>query len=166
MNLLLLRHAQAEKPDPILYPDDGERPLTSTGMKRHRRVAIALHRIGIRPDQIIASPRLRTRQTAEITAAVLGCEKALVQSDALGAGYSAHAALDLLMTCHPQAVIMLVGHAPDLSELTGWFLGPDAGPAVKFRKGALLGLSFPGAPQPGQGTLDFFYRPDDLLALA
>ncbi len=166
MNLLLLRHARAERPDPAVYPDDDLRPLTEAGVKRHRRVSKVFHAMGIRPDRIITSPRLRARQTAEITAAVLGLEERLVQNVVLGAEYSLHAVLEMLAICDPKEMVMLVGHEPDLGVLAGQLLGPNAGPTVRFRKGALLGLSFPGIPQPGSGVLAFFYRPDDLLALS
>ncbi len=165
MNLLLLRHAQAEKPDPLVYPDDDKRPLTDIGIKRQRKVAKAFYAMGVRPDRIITSPRVRARQTAEITAVALGCERVLVHSNALGVGYSPEAVLELLATSSPSEVVMLVGHAPDLGLLAGLFLGTTVGAAVRFRKGALLSVSFPSIPRPGEGTLEFFYRPDDLLVV-
>ncbi|CAK0778706.1 phosphohistidine phosphatase [Gammaproteobacteria bacterium] len=165
MELILLRHAQAEKPNPERYPDDDQRPLTETGIKRQRKVATALYAMGLRPNRIITSPRLRARQTAEITAVALGREGVLERSDALGEGYSPSAVLDMLGTCTPREVVMLVGHEPDLGVMAGLFLGPNAGPVLKFRKSAVLGLYFPRTPQPGEGTLEFFYQPNHLLSL-
>jgi len=165
MNLILLRHAQAEKSDMKLYSDDDLRPLTEVGIKRQRKVAKAIHAMGLRPDRIISSPRLRARQTAEVTASILGRKDRLEFHNALGAGYSPTAVLEMISAFAPCETVMLVGHEPDLSVIAGLLLGPNAGPIIKFRKSALLGLYFSHVPQPGGGTLEFFYRPDDLLAL-
>jgi phosphohistidine phosphatase len=165
MELMLLRHAQAEKHDPERYSDDDQRPLTDAGIKRQRKVAKALGAMGLAPDRIVASPRVRARQTAEVTAEVLGLKEAVELSDTLGARYSPSAVLDMLATFDPNAVVMLVGHEPDLSVMAGLLLGPDSGPTIKFRKGAVLGLYFPRQPQPGEGTLEYFYRAGDLVAL-
>ncbi|CAK0742882.1 phosphohistidine phosphatase [Gammaproteobacteria bacterium] len=165
MDLILLRHAQAEKSDVERYPDDDLRPLSELGIKRQRKIAKAIYTMGLRPDRIVSSLRLRARQTAEITATVLGRKDNLEFNDILGAGYSPTAVLELLATFSHREMIMLVGHEPDLSVVAGLLLGPNAGPIIKFRKSSLLGLRFPRLPQLGEGTLEFFYRPDDLLAL-
>jgi phosphohistidine phosphatase len=117
------------------------------------------------PNHIVASPRLRARQTAEVTAEVLGLKESVELSDALGGRYSPSAVLDMLAAFDPKEMVMLVGHEPDLSVMAGLLLGPNSGPVVKFRKGAVLGLRFPRQPQPGEGTLEYLYQPDDLIAL-
>jgi phosphohistidine phosphatase len=121
--------------------------------------------MGLQPNLIISSPRLRTRQTAEITAELLGCEKRLEFNDVLGKNYSPGAALNMLTTLNSHEVVILVGHKPDLSVLGGLLLGPSGGPALKFHKSAVLGLSFPRLPRQGEGVLAFFFPPENLLAL-
>lgn len=165
MKLILIRHAQAEKADLGRYPDDDLRPLTENGIKLQRKVAEALRAMGLQPNLIISSPRLRTRQTAEITAEILGCENVLEFNDVLGRNYSPGTALDMLTTLNTQEVVMLIGHKPDLSVLGGLLLGPNEGPIFNFHKSAVLGLSFPRLPQRGEGTLEFFFPPENLLAL-
>ena len=56
-------------------------------------------------------------------------------------------------------------HEPDFSALAAVLLGPDSGPEIRFKKGAVLGLSFDHHPAPGEATLAFFYRAEDLAAL-
>jgi phosphohistidine phosphatase len=165
MKLILLRHAEAENRDPYRFPDDAARPLTKVGAKVQKRTAGALERIGVSPDRIVTSPLVRARQTADITAAELGLVDRLEESAALGADYSVANVLDMLRRFAPEETILCVGHEPDLSELAGALLGPGEGPHIAFKKSAVLGIGFEGEPGPGEGTLLFFYRPKDLLAL-
>ena len=59
--LCLMRHAEAEKGG-----DDHARPLTAHGISQARKAAQWLQEQGIRPDFIISSDAVRTRQTADI----------------------------------------------------------------------------------------------------
>jgi phosphohistidine phosphatase len=165
MRLLLMRHAAAAKPNAKKYPDDDERPLTKTGRKTHSKASKALKRMGWRFSRIVSSPRVRAWETAHITAAVLNQKKRVEPNDALGNAYSPTAVLDMLEEFAEDSDLLLVGHEPDLSELAGVLLGPDAGPDIDFVKSGVLGIGFEGRPRVGDGTLLFFYRPDDLIAL-
>ncbi|MFQ5540972.1 MAG: class I tRNA ligase family protein [Candidatus Paceibacteria bacterium] len=72
---LLMRHAEAESNRNHFIasePDEGN-PLTGAGLEQARRAAEGLKKNGI--DLIITSPFLRTRETAEIAAGVLGYPK-------------------------------------------------------------------------------------------
>lgn len=65
--LILVRHAKALE----LSEFDGidfDRPLTPKGEGSIRIIARYLRLIGVRPDRIMASPSLRTRETALIMA--------------------------------------------------------------------------------------------------
>lgn len=163
MQLILMRHAEAE--DGERYADDSLRPLTARGRKVQTHMAQALRRMEYVPDRIIASPRLRAVQTAEICADVWNLKHALTQHDALGANYSADAALAMLCEHDADATLLCVGHDPDLRQFAGALLGMTNFSNVKFPKSAALGLEFRAQPQLGAGVLRFFYRPRDLLAL-
>lgn len=163
MLLILMRHAEAEKASLRRYPDDDLRPLSSTGKKTQRAMAKALKRMKIKPGRILTSPHLRARQTAEITAKVLGLAKMVSEDTALGGRYSLKAALALLMRCKPGDTVLCVGHEPDLSELAKALLGADF--AMKFDKSAVMGIEFNRRAARGAGTLLYFYRPQDLLHL-
>ena len=65
LELYLIRHGiAAERGDE--YPDDSKRPLTNQGISRLRKEAKALAELGVEFDQILTSPLVRTRQTADI----------------------------------------------------------------------------------------------------
>ena len=48
------------------FPDDTKRPLTSQGISRLRKEERALARLGVEFDQVVTSPLVRARQTAEV----------------------------------------------------------------------------------------------------
>ncbi|MDA1108185.1 MAG: phosphohistidine phosphatase SixA [Proteobacteria bacterium] len=163
MKLILMRHAEAEPGE--AYPEDASRPLTVEGAKTQKKVAQALQRMGVMPQRIFTSPRLRARHTAEITAQVLGLSDVLQESNALGDDYSVKNVLALLREYADKEAILCVGHEPDLSALAGALLCPAAKPRIKFVKSGVLGLRFEGAAAGGRGTLCYLYRPRDLCAL-
>ena len=165
VELILMRHAEAEPLDPAVYPDDAARPLTRHGRDVQRKVSKALKRLECKPDWILASPRVRARQTAEITAEVLAPRQGMRQQDALGGGYSVANALKMLLDFQEARCVLCVGHEPDLSELAGALLGPGRGPSIRFKKSAVLGLGFRAYVARGGAYLCYFYRPKDLLAL-
>ena len=77
MELVLMRHAIAEERSDR-WPDDGKRPLTKEGERKHRAVSEALRRMGVTFDEILSSPLVRARQTAEITARAYGWSRPVV----------------------------------------------------------------------------------------
>ena len=81
-SLYLIRHGVAEERGEE-YPDDSKRPLTAQGISRLRKEAQALDELGVTIEQIITSPLLRTRQTADVIAESLKGKPAVVTSDAL-----------------------------------------------------------------------------------
>jgi len=64
--LVLVRHAQAGD-----AASDRDRPLTARGQQQADAAGHGLARIGIRPDRVVVSPALRTRQTWERVGAAL-----------------------------------------------------------------------------------------------
>ncbi|HWQ94579.1 MAG TPA: histidine phosphatase family protein [Gammaproteobacteria bacterium] len=164
MKLILMRHAEAEESDLLRYKDDALRPLTRNGVETQRILARGLKRMGLAPDRIVTSPKLRARQTAEITAKALGLEDVLTENPGLGEAYSLKAALILLAECQVHETLLWVGHEPDLSELASALLARQ-GFNLKFVKSGVLGIKFSGGARLGMGSLIYFYRPQDVLAL-
>ncbi len=165
MQVMLMRHADAEPMDAKHYPDDDQRPLTKRGCDIHEKVTSVLKHMGIAPTQIITSPRLRALQTAGITAKGLNLVEKLTLSRALGQGYSLEAVLEMLGVFNPDDTILCVGHDPDLCELAAALLGITESSSIKFPKSGVMGIEFHGSPAAGAGVLHFFYRPEDLVAL-
>ena len=128
MELLLWRHAEAIDGTP-----DAERPLSDRGHRQARRMAAWLERN--QPDalQVIASPALRTRMTADALTRDYRVDERL--------GTAASAA-DLMAAAgwpHGTGAVLIVGHQPTLGETVARLLGlPERECAV--RKGAVWWL--------------------------
>ena len=82
LELYLIRHGVAAERGEE-FPDDSKRPLTNAGISRLRKEAKALDALGVAFDHIIASPLVRTKQTADIFAESLKSKPSMSQSDAL-----------------------------------------------------------------------------------
>ncbi len=67
--LHLLRHAKSDWSDPSLR--DFDRPLSKRGRKAAPRIATEMHELGIKPDLVISSSSLRTRQTWDLVRPLL-----------------------------------------------------------------------------------------------
>ena len=86
MNLFILRHGIAVERDTKSFPDDSGRPLTLKGEDRIRLVCDAIRGLDISFDQILSSPFLRARQTADIVASELNLRNILCFRDELKPG--------------------------------------------------------------------------------
>ncbi len=62
--MYLIRHGLVDNPREIFYPADA--PLSERGTRQVRALAGEIQKAGIRPERVLASPHMRTRETAEI----------------------------------------------------------------------------------------------------
>ncbi len=152
MELLIVRHAIAFEPDARRWPDDGERPLSPQGIARAQKAAAGMKQLVRAPGRVLASPLVRTRQTAAILTEVAGWPKAADCAE-LAPGGSPEALLALLKRM-PETRIAVVGHEPGLGRLVAVSL-PGSGGAQGFRfkkMGAAL-LAFDGTARAGGARL-------------
>jgi len=114
MKVHFIRHAQAiERPAEL--PDE-YRNLTCRGRKRFRQVAASLKKIGVDPDFIITSPKVRAVQTAEILAETLRFSGEVRISADLATGPDISALGNLLKTVEESREIVIIGHEPGLGD--------------------------------------------------
>jgi phosphohistidine phosphatase len=152
--LYLIRHADAGDPEAWTGSDD-VRPLSGKGEKQAKRLGRFLAELGFRPDAVITSPKTRARHTAEIVADALGVEIAL--DERLAGGVDVVAIEAILFDAGEPERPVLVGHDPDLSELTSWIAG--AGP-IALKKGALVRIDTIRPISNASGTLRWLVPPD------
>jgi phosphohistidine phosphatase len=113
MHLLLMRHAQAD--DQVAGQQDWERPLTRRGQDDAKEMAKRLKARKVRIELLLASPALRTRQTADAISKVfpharveyvdelyLADRKRLMRIVHQHGGHAKH--------------LMLIAHNPGISE--------------------------------------------------
>lgn len=162
LELYLVRHGVAAERGAD-FPDDSKRPLTSDGIARLRKEAKALAALGIDFDQIISSPLVRTKQTADILAAAVQSQPSVVTSDSLAPAGTPTAVFQELSKHMRKGRIALVGHEPNIGELAARLIGSRT--PIEFKKGAVCRIDFEVFPPKGQGHLRWFVTPKMLRKL-
>jgi phosphohistidine phosphatase len=165
MKLILMRHAIAEQRSER-YPDDALRPLSKEGERKHALVSESMRRMGIGFDELVSSPLVRARQTAEITARTYGWKSGIVEDEALGSGFTFGALCALLSRFDDGASVVCVGHEPDLSLSSARLLHASGAVQIDFKKSAVMGLDLPRGPVAGSAALLYFLKPGHLARLA
>jgi phosphohistidine phosphatase len=156
--LWLLRHADAEPHG--TRPNDAERQLTERGRRQADVAGLALARMEVSFGAILASPKARARETAELALARMddSQRELLKLHPLLAGGVKARDALDLLDGVEGSGPSLLVGHEPDLSGIVGELTGAR----VDLKKGGLAMVRL-GA---GGAELVLLLRPAELALIA
>ncbi len=153
--MTLLRHAKAVDREDWTN-DDRDRPLTKAGREDFLRVAKSLHKL-ISAVEIVTSPWLRARQTAELAAECWDLplrEVSWLASDGL-------TARERVAQLTRDLDVVLVGHEPDLGELVGFLCGSRP---LQLKKGGLVMLE--GEPAEAGMELRLLLTPKAILRLA
>ncbi|GAB3676511.1 phosphohistidine phosphatase SixA [Salinisphaera aquimarina] len=168
MDIIVIRHGIALDGDGAhkLGLSDAERPLTPHGQRRTRAAASGLRATldGARVDDIVVSPLLRARQTADILASYLD-DPTLEEAEVLAPPVDMEA-LDAFLHSHfGDRRLILVGHEPDLATWVSWSLTRRRDRLMAFKKAGAAMLEFPGPPEGGTGTLRWLLTAAQLRAL-
>ena len=161
MELYVVRHGIAE--EPAADKADAERALTARGRSRTRQAARGLRVLGCRPERVATSPFVRAEQTARIIARILCPDAPLEVQDYLAPGATARDVIRWLRGCGEESAL-IVGHAPDVSEIAGGLLTQSRVDMV-FEKAAACCISFDGTPALASGRLVWLLQPPVLHAL-
>ena len=157
MKLYLIRHAIAE--DAAGYEDDSLRPLTKKGHEKMKKIAKALENLGVKPGLIVSSPFLRARQTASVLARELKYEKEIIQSDSLVPMGKPDDMIGEINEKFQVEELMLVGHEPNMSSLTGTLLAVSPELAINFKKGGVCCLTVDNLGNERKATLEWLLTP-------
>jgi phosphohistidine phosphatase len=163
LELYLIRHGLAAERGEE-YPDDSKRPLTSDGIARLRKEARALDVLDVSFDQILSSPLVRARQTADVFAEIMKGKPAVATIDALTPAGTPAAVIQELGKHMRKESVALVGHEPNMGELAAHLIGAKM--PLPFKKGAIARIDFSVFPPKGKGQLVWFVTPRMLRKLA
>lgn len=132
--LTLVRHAKSSREAPGLA--DIDRPLNQRGRRDAPASAFRFATACSPPDRILASPALRTRETAHEFARALGMAQSSIIEDARIFEASRVDLFSVLRELPDRVVdVMLVGHSPAIAELGHALCGAPDG---KFPTCAIL----------------------------
>ncbi|WP_353248524.1 phosphohistidine phosphatase SixA [Salinisphaera sp. T31B1] len=168
MDIIVIRHGIALEAEDAerLGLSDAERPLTPKGQRRTRAAGIGLRATlaGARIDDLVVSPLLRARQTADILAGYLD-DPTIEEADVLAPPVDMQALDEFLHTHFGDRRLVLIGHEPDLATWVSWSLTRRRDRLMAFKKAGAAMLEFPGPPEGGTGTLRWLLTAEQLRAL-
>ena len=167
VRLWLLRHAKSSWDDPDM--EDVERPLAPRGARAADRIRQYLDAEGIRPELVLCSSALRTRETLARILPGLGPELTVRIEPSLYP-FEADQLLERLREVTDDvASVMLIGHNPAMQELASLLAGGgDRLDELRsgFPTAALAELDLGGGSwhelAPGTGRLTRFIVPREL----
>ena len=114
--LLILRHAKSDRDDDAA--DDFARPLSARGRRDAPRMGRWLRAHGLRPDLVLSSPALRTRQTTVAVLEALDLPGDRLRFDDRLYLADVETLLAVIAECPARTgMLLLVGHNPGLEEL-------------------------------------------------
>ena len=156
MELYILRHGIAENGKP--GSPDADRALTAEGKKKLREILQAARKAGVLPTLIVSSPFRRAMETARIAADELGYENPVLETNALIPSSDPKPVWDEIRVHKGESQLMLAGHEPLLSTLTGYLLcAPEL--LVDFKKGAIVRIDFQSFGAQPYGVLKWMLVP-------
>lgn len=167
MQLLIVRHAIAQ--DRLLYAishhNDDLRPLTPKGCRRMSEIARGLRRLVPHPEILATSPLVRAVQTAKILAEVFDGPPP-TQIESLAPGNAPQNIVRWLATQPDRALVIMVGHEPDLSQLVSWLTTGTSSGFASIKKGAACLLEGRSPLEVGSCRLHWLLTPRQLRMLA
>jgi phosphohistidine phosphatase len=166
ITLYLIRHGIAiDRAEGI---NDEDRPLTPKGRQKTLAVAQQLKTLGLEFAEILTSPLVRARQTAEILLQQGLCNQVSV-TDNLAPRGSFSDWLDWLKAYNrpeQETAIALVGHEPDLSQWAERLLWGESRGVLLLKKAGIIGLTIPDEIDPIGNTILFWLTPPKFLLLS
>ena len=108
-----------------------------------RRAAAGMLALGLTFDEVLSSPYVRAKQTADIVCKVFRIKHGVHMFNPLAPGtIPANLVSELNHSYGKRESLLLVGHEPDLSELVSFLTtGSSSGLSVTLKKGALCKLT-------------------------
>lgn len=113
--LYIMRHAQKDESNPEQYDYDVE--LTQKGLEDSQTIAQILKDDNVKPDLIVSSPSIRTRQTAEIVSKVLKYRKNIMYNEVIYQAFVNELIESITYTFDTVDSLLIIGHNPALTAL-------------------------------------------------
>jgi len=161
MELYLVQHGLARPKN-----EDQEEGLSQAGLAQIETAGQALKRLGVGPDLILASPKTRSGQTAEVIARCLDLgEGMILQTDQVTAKTPPQETVAFLRGLGRRQTVLIAGHLPNLAEVASYLLTPAGKVTVAIENGAVMRIDL-AQPGPGAGELMWYLRREHLAVIA
>jgi phosphohistidine phosphatase len=161
MEIYLMQHGPNLSKD-----EDPEEPLSPDGKKQVLKAAKAIKKMGLQFDVIIASPKKRSQQTAELVAEAIGFPvERIVETAKVKAMTPAEETIAYLAQFTDQESILIAGHLPSLAEIGSILLTSGSKATIQFERGGLGRIDVGKLPT-HEGKLRWYLTPAQLELIA
>jgi phosphohistidine phosphatase len=165
--LYVLRHGIAIARGDPGYPLDSDRPLTSKGMKKVRRIAMGMRRLDVEFDVILTSPYRRALETAFVVGREYKLGESIQTTPALKPEVLPEEVVRVLQDKYASCRnLLLVGHEPQLSAFVSTLTSGSAGARPLMKKGGLCKLQVEKLQVGKCATLLWLLTPKQLTNMA
>jgi len=165
--IYILRHAIAMQRGDPGYPLDSDRPLTAKGVRRMRRIANGMRRLGVKFDLILTSPYRRALETAFMVARQFRLGEAIQTTPMLIPETPPENLVEELISKYGACRnVILVGHEPQLGAIISKLIYGDISSPPILKKGGLCKLQIVRLGSEKSATLSWLLTPKQLVAMA
>ena len=160
MIVYVFRHGHAEAKGSAPDRTDEGRRLVPEGKEQVEWACEKAKQLGAVPGVVMSSPRVRGRQTAELTRELMNPKAALVADECLEPGAKVGETYRRLSKLKKDESVVLVTHLPHLGHLFADMLSWDSvWKNLDFENGAMARVDFKGLPKPKSGSLVWLISP-------
>lgn len=152
------------EPEEFRGQDDSKRPLTDEGIQKMTKTAQGIKKLGIGFDEILSSPYLRAKHTAEIVHQVLGIKKPIQFFNELTPQARFEDFKKILKNFRELENVLIVGHQPSIGMFVGRLIA-NAEVSIDFRKGALCCVELLIVSEPFRGELKWYLNSSHLRSI-
>jgi phosphohistidine phosphatase len=164
MDCIFVRHGIAVEPDEW-EGEEENRPLTEKGKRRVRQMAKGLAALDCQPTHLFTSPFVRAYDTARLLREAI-CPTLKVEThEELAVGAKPEQVVTVLRTLPSDAVVVCVGHEPQLGEVVSLLLCGKALPNFPLKKAGAVRVESEGRVNVAEGRLVWWLQPVQLRAL-
>ena len=165
MDLYVVRHGIAADVGEEGVKRDADRTLSDEGRRKTALAARGMAAAGVRADVVGTSPLPRAAETARIIAETVCPHAPVEELDFLAPGASAADVVEWLRETGAVSA-MIVGHMPDVAEVTARLICDRGAAALTFKKAGVALVAFDSEPAEGEGVLEWLMQPRQLRDLA
>ena len=159
MRLYLIRHAEAVDAGSSGVARDFDRVLTPQGRNQARALAEVFVKLRLPVDAVVASPLVRSHQTAVELLNVWQPGARVVTCDYLAPERLKPGKLSDFLADIPGQRVAAVGHMPEIGYYLEWLIGGMEG-SIPLVKAAVACVEFKNDPAKATGKLQWLVTPD------
>jgi phosphohistidine phosphatase len=156
MEIYVYRHALAD-----FDKDHEDPPLNEAGRKQVTEITGLAQGFGFKPTQIVSSPLVRAKETAELARKAVGLDPSVIVDECLYGGKKPASVYSFLKKFKNSDRIALVSHQPLIDHLISDLTGAEKG-KIQMLNGAIAGIEIKSKVGKAKGMLLWLARPPQM----